>query len=534
MNFVLILALVASTAVARTEAIRAHMTFLASDSLEGRATGTRGYRIAAEYVAAQYELAGVEPGANGGWYQDVPFRETVPSADSTITFTGKGGTATLRNFVDFTSYGDPLKAESVVEGDVVFAGFGVTAPERKYDDYAKLDVKGKIVAIFSGAPPSFSNALRAHYSSSQNKVEMAAAHGAAGLIFLTSPIEDQRAPWPRKTRGARIGSMHWRRADDSLQSVDARLSNNVTISLDATRRLLGAEAEAMFEAKEAGAPKPKALGTKARIHIVSSHRPVSSPNVVGIVRGSDPRLRDEYIVYSAHLDHIGITEPVEGDRINNGAFDNASGIAVLLEIARAFAELPEKPKRSILFLATTGEEKGLRGADYFANNPTVPFDSIVANINIDMLVMIARTSDLIPIGIETNEIGDVAREVAKEMNVEISPDPFPEEVVFVRSDQYAFVRRGIPALYVDPGFKAVDSSIDLAKLHKEWLRTRYHAPSDDLRQPIDYSAALLLAEFDFRLGLALANRTERPKWKPGDYFGEKFGRPSTKPVSSRP
>ena len=524
-NFLLVLALVASSAVARTEAIRAHMTFLASDLLEGRGTGTRGYRIAAEYVAAQYELCGLEPGANGSWYQEVPFRETVPGESSIITFT-RDGTApvTLRNFHEFTSYGDPLTAEKVVEGEVVFAGYGISASDQKYDDYAGLDVKGKIVAIFPSAPARFPNAVRAHYSSSLNKIETAAAKGAASVILLTSPEEDARNPWPRKTRQARIGSMHWLRPDGTPNAVDPRLSSTASISLDATRQLLGAQANDVFTSLLDGKPKAKPLKTRARMHLVSTHREVRSPNVVGMVRGSDPKLRDEYLVYSAHLDHVGITAPVDGDPINNGAFDNASGIAVMLEIARAFGALEQKPKRSILFLATTAEEKGLKGADYFANNPTVPVDAIIGNINIDMLVMIARTTDLVPIGIETNEIGDVAREVAKEMNVELSPDPFPEEVVFVRSDQYPFIRRGIPALYVDPGFKAVDPSVDLQKLHKEWLRTRYHAPSDDLKQPIDYSAALLLTEFDFRLGLALANRAERPKWKPGDYFGERFGR----------
>ncbi len=520
MNLFLVLALIASSAIGRTEAIRAHMTFLASDLLEGRGTGTRGYRIAAEYVAAQYGLMGIESS-----FQEVPLRETVAGASSTIRFMRAGeAPVTLRIFSDFVSSGDPLSADKVVEGDLVFAGYGISAPEQKHDDYAGNDVRGKIVAIFTGAPPAFPNAVRAHHSSSLTKVETAARFGAKGLIFLTTPVEDARSPWPRKTRQSKLGSMHWRRADSPPHGVAPSLSSNITLGLDATRRLFGSDAEAVFNSVEAGKPKAKPLRTRARIHLVSRHRSLTSPNVIGIVRGSDPKLRDEYVVYSAHLDHVGITEPVDGDRINNGAFDNASGTAVLLEIARAFAALPEKPKRSILFLATTGEEKGLRGADYFANNPTIPFESIIGNINIDMLVMIARTSDLIPIGIETNEIGDVAREVAREMNVELSPDPFPEEVVFVRSDQYPFVRRGIPALYIDPGYKAVDPSIDLPKLHKEWLRTRYHAPGDDLQQTIDYSAALLLTEFDFRLGLALANRTERPKWKPGDYFGEKFGK----------
>ena len=525
MNLFLVLALVASTSVARVEAIRAHMTFLASDLLEGRATGTRGYRIAAEYVAAQFEMLGLEPGVNGGYLQEVPLWETVPDAASTVTFTRpNGSTTTLKIFETFVSSGDPLSTDHVVEGEVVFAGYGISAPEQKYDEYAKLDVRGRIVAIFGGAPKSFPNAVRAHHSASLTKIETAARFGAKGLIFLTSPEDDTRSPWPRRLRQSKLGSMHWRGSGDKPHGVAPSLSSNVTIGLDQTRELFGKDAEAVFKSVEASKPKAKPLSVRARIHLVSRHRSLTSPNVAAIMRGSDPKLRDEYLVYTAHLDHVGITEPVAGDAINNGAFDNASGTAVLLEVARAFAENPEKPKRSILFLATTGEEKGLRGADYFANNPTVPFESIIGNINLDMLVMIARTSDLIALGIETSEIGDVAREVAKEMNVELSPDPFPEEVFFVRSDQYPFVRRGIPAIYVDPGYKAVDSSIDLPKLHKEWLRTRYHAPSDDLNQPIDYTAALLLTEFDYRLGLLLANRAERPQWKPGDYFGEKFGK----------
>ena len=525
MHILLVLALVASQPPVRVEAIRAHMTFLAGDHLEGRATGTRGYRIAAEYVAAQYAQYGLEPGANGSWFQDVPFRQTIPDASSTVTVTRAGAEpVTLRIFDAFTSSGDPLSAEKVVEGDVVFAGYGITAPEQRYDDYARIDVRGKIVAVFRESPPAFPNEVRAHHSASVTKIENAARHGAAGLIFLISPQEAIRSPWPRAQRQSKLGSMHWVRADGSPQSVDPALSSNVTFGPEATRMLFGPDADAVIAALEKGRPVARALPARARIRLVSAHAAASSPNVVGVVRGSDPKLRDEYLVYSAHLDHIGITEPVNGDAINNGAFDNASGIACLLEIARNFAELPEKPKRSILFLATTAEEKGLRGADYFANNPTVPFQSLVGNINIDMLVMITRTRDLVPIGLATNDMGDVAREVAREMNVELSPDPFPEEVVFVRSDQYPFIKRGIPALYIDPGYKPVDPSVDLQKLHKEWLRARYHSPGDDLEQPIDFHAALLLTEFDFRLGLAVANRPERPRWKPGDYFGEKFGK----------
>ncbi|HYO78762.1 MAG TPA: M20/M25/M40 family metallo-hydrolase [Thermoanaerobaculia bacterium] len=504
------------------------MTFLASDALEGRGTATRGYRIAAEYVAAQYALTGLEPGADGRWYQDVPFVETIPGAASTVTLTRDGAQpVTLKIFEQFSSYGDPLHGEKTIESAVVFAGYGVTAPDQKYDDYAGLDVKGKIVALFGGAPHGFPNAVRAFHSSTPNKFDNAARHGAAGLIFLTSPYDAERVPWARSVRQAKLGSMNWTRRDGTPHGVDRKVSSSVTLNLETTRELLGANAEAIFTAIERGNPRGAALPYRARIALVSTHATRTSPNVVGLLRGSDPKLRDEYLVYTSHLDHLGISDPVvdergESDAINNGAFDNASGIAAMLEIARAL--VAAKPRRSILFVATTAEEKGMKGADYFANNPPVLIDQLVGNINIDMPVMTHRTRDLMPYGAETNDLGDLARSVASEMKIELATDPFPEEVIFVRSDQIAFVRRGVPAIYIGSGFRAADPNVDAESAYAQWLRTRYHSPKDDLQQPIDWSAALLLTEFDYRLGLAAANRDARPKWKPGDFFGETFRR----------
>lgn len=506
-----------------SDAIRAHMTFLASDLLEGRGTATRGYRIAAEYVASQYALAGLEPGADGQWMQEVPFVATTAQPESTITLIRENAQPVeLKIFDQFISYGDPIHGEKKLESGVVFAGFGVTAPAQNYDDYKDLDVHGKIVAIFNSAPRSFPTAVRAHHSSTVSKLENAARRGASGIIFLTSPRDAERSPWQRQTRQSKIGSMTWTNADGTPNGVQRNLSSTVTLNLASTKQLLGTLAEATFADIANGTPKPRALPLRARIHLVSTNSTKKSPNVVGLLRGSDPKLRDEYLVYTAHLDHIGITEPVDGDSINNGLFDNASGIAVMIEIAKAM--IPQKPRRSILFVATTAEEKGLKGADYFANNPPVPFESLVGNINIDMLVMTHRMRDLVPMGIETNELGDMAREVARQMNIELTPDPFPDEVLFVRSDQYPFIRRGIPAIYIGPGYKPVDSSVNAEAAFAEWLRTRYHSPKDDFSQPIDWSAALLLTEFDYRLGLMAANRDERPRWKPGDFFGETFGR----------
>ncbi|HEX8170875.1 MAG TPA: M28 family metallopeptidase [Thermoanaerobaculia bacterium] len=523
MNLLLILALAGAAPRFRAEPIRAHMTFLASDLLEGRGTATRGHEIAASYVASQFEAAGLEPGANGSWYQRVPFLQTTGDPSSTVTITRRGAApVVLRNFERFTTYGDPLRDDSIIEGDVVFAGYGVTAPDQGYDDYANVDVRGKIVALASGAPPRFANPLRAHHSSTIVKMENAAKHGAVGLIFIRTPADDRRAPWARSVRQSRLGSMHWLRADGTPNAVFPEVSTSINFGADATSLLFDNPSE-VAETIERGTPKAAALPVHVRAHLVSKHAKVSSPNVVGLLRGSDPQLRDEYLVYTGHLDHLGITEAVNGDGINNGALDNAAGIAIMLEVAHALAAGP-RPRRSILIVATTAEEKGLRGADYFANNPPVPASQIVADLNIDMPMLLHRARDLTAIGAETSDLGDVAREVARDMQVELSPDPIPEEVIFVRSDQYPFIRRGIPSLYIDSGYHAVEAGVDMQREFEEWLATRYHSPSDDLQQPIDYEAALPLTEFEYRLGLAIANRTERPRWKPGDFFGITYGR----------
>ncbi|HET7436787.1 MAG TPA: M28 family metallopeptidase [Thermoanaerobaculia bacterium] len=524
----LLAALTATASLAQTftvAPIRAHMRFLASDSLEGRGTGTRGHRIAAEYVASQFEAMGAEPGANGSYFQDVPFLKTIAADESTLTLTPTGGApVTLHYAQGFMSAGDPLRRETQLTGDVVYAGFGVTAPDQKYDNYAKLDTRGKIVAIFSGAPKSFPNEVRAHYSSSLNKAETAARHGAIGLITLTSPKDAAHYDWGRVVRQYRLGAMNWIEANGTPHGVAPSLSATLSLSDPSTAAFLTAaklNPEDIYAAREEGKPRPMALPMRASAHLLTAREKVVSPNVVAIIRGTDPQLRNEYVVYSSHLDHLGITEPVNGDAINNGALDNASGIAATLEIARAFAA--DRPRRSILFVATTGEEKGLRGADYFANNPTVPLKSIVADINIDEILMLHKTRDLTPLGLDNSDLGDYAKKIAKAMNVELSPDPFPEEVIFVRSDQYPFVKQGVPAIYVGVGSKAVDPKVDMAAEMAKWMTTRYHSPSDDLSQPLDYEAALPLIEFNYRLGQAVANADARPRWKPNDFFGKTFG-----------
>lgn len=510
----------------RPEAIRGHMRFLAHDLLEGRGTGSRGYQIAAEYVAAQFEAAGLQPGLKGSWFQTVAFRKTVALPESVVTISRAGTpAATLRLGEGFVTTGNPLQADRIVEGAVVVAGYGVTAPEQKHDDYAGVDVRGKIVAIFSGAPSWFPDTLRAHYSSSVGKIDNAAAHGAAGIVTLNTPAEWERAPWSRVVRQSRLGAMHWLESG-SPHAVRPDISNTIALSPAGIAALFSSSPRPFDQVVgdlTAGKLRPFELPARMTIRTVSAHERVESPNVVGVLRGSDPVLRDEYLVYSSHLDHLGISDPVDGDAINNGALDNASGIAALIEIARAFGARPA-PRRSIIFLATTGEEKGLRGADYFANNPTVPARQLVANINIDEIMMLHPVRDIVPLGVEVSTLGDMSRKVAREMGLEISPDPYPEEVFFVRSDQYPFVKAGVPAIFVVTGYKAVDPEIDSTKEQIAWIKNVYHTPKDDLSQKLDYSVGAMLARFNYLLGLEAASSTAAPAWTPGNFFGERFGR----------
>lgn len=521
-----LLSLSAHAQTFRPEALHAHMNFLASDLLEGRGTGTRGYEIAAEYVAAQFAAAGLEPGADGGWLQQVPFRKTMPQRDSVITLHQGGSDRVLRFGEGFITSGNPLAESWKLDAPVVYAGFGVTAPELKYDDYAKIDAKGKVVAVFNGAPKQFSTTLRAHYSASTNKMQMAAAHGAVGVILMGTPQDFARVEWSRVVRQTSLGAMHWLRADGAPSGVFPEVGNYLSLSAAGCEALFTGSRQTYVQAAQAveqGAATSFPLNTTVTYDIRSVHSTVSSPNVVGVLRGSDPALRDEYVVYTSHLDHLGISEPVDGDAINNGALDNASGIAAMIEMARAFGSRPH-PRRSIVFVATTGEEKGLKGADYYANNPTVPVEDLVANINVDEILMFSPTRDITVIGAENSSLEQSSLRVAKAMGLELSPDPFPEEVVFVRSDQYPFVKRGIPAVFPIAGYKAVDPKVDLPKVLAAWDRERYHSPKDDMQQPMDLRAGVQVTEFAYRLGVDVANAAERPTWNKANFFGERFGR----------
>lgn len=432
------------------EAIRANMTFLADDALEGRGTGTRGYAIAAKFMAAQFAALGLQPaGDAGSYFQDVPFRSMRPDqTQTTLTLVRDGKEESLTYRKDFITRGDPVRPDTSVEAPVVFVGFGVTAPEQGYDDYRGIDAKGKIVALVFGAP-NFESSMKAHYSSSQGKLANAAAHGAVGIITLDSPTMEQVYSFSEQVRDLALPQFRWLDKQGTPNNYYPELKGTAILSLAATARFFADSphtADEVYAALKTGKPISFDLPVTAKIRNVTKLDDVHSPNVVAKLEGSDPALKAEYVVYSAHLDHLGVGAPVNGDSIYNGALDNASGSAILIEMARAFSSMKVRPRRSILFLAVTAEEAGLLGSDYFAHYPTVTKSDIVADVNTDEDPMFWPLADIVAFGAEHSSIESAIHRACERMHLSQSADPAPEQVVFIRSDQYSFVKQGIPAV----------------------------------------------------------------------------------------
>jgi len=514
----------------RPEALRAHMEFLADDLLEGRGTGTRGFQLAANYVRAQFEEMGLKPaGGSGSYFQSIHFRRSELLRDQcSLTLKRNGSEQKLMMEKDFVMVGDPLRTDTNAEAPAVFAGYGVTAPKFHYDDYFGVDVRGKIVVALYGAPPSFPSAPGAHYSDSTVKLNNAAAHGAVGLLIVWGAKVEERTPFSELVRFYRQPTMRWLDGKGLPNDVEPRIRARATISSGVATVLLEGSGKSWKDVvATALASKPQAfpLAGTISLRVVSRHSEVESPNIAAILPGSDAQLRNEYVVFTAHADHLGIGVPVNGDDIYNGAADNASGTAALIEIARAFAHLPQAPHRSLLFIAVTGEEEGLLGSDYYAHNPTVPISQTIANVNMDEVSFLYDFKDIVPLGGEHSSLGAVVDDVARHMSLEVSPDPAPEEVYFVRSDQYSFVAQGVPSIYIGEGYKTVDPKLDGKKMQFDWENKRYHLPSDDMAQPLDFNAMVKCTRVDLAAGYEIAQHTERPRWYSGDFF-EHFGKAS--------
>jgi hypothetical protein len=508
----------------RPEALRAHMAFLADDLLEGRGTGTRGHELAARYVAAQLEALGLEPaGDSSSFLQRVPFRRAqLVEAECSLALRRGGTTRPLAYARDYFMGADPLRERSALAAPAVFAGFGVTAPELGHDDYADLDARGKVVVLLAGAPPGFPRDQRAYYSSNLMREANAVAHGAVGILTLRTTLEERRVTWERAIRQSRLAAMRWLEPDGTPHDAHPEILVTATLSRSGAEALFAGAPRplaAVLAEADTGAVRGFALPVEVRARRTTRHSTATSPNVAGLLRGSDPRLRDQYVVFTAHLDHLGVSTPVDGDSINNGAYDNASGVATMLEVARALRALPRPPRRSVLFLAVTGEEKGLQGSGYFARFPTVPRAGIVADVNLDMFLMLHPLRAVVAVGAEHSSLGPVVERAARRLGLRVVPDPAPEEVVFVRSDQYSFVRQGVPAVFLVDAGEGPEENAAVER----WLRTVYHTPADDMRQRFDWGAAVKFAQLNYLVGLGVADEAQRPSWKPGDFFGEKFG-----------
>ena len=510
------------------ERFRGHVEFLADDLLEGRDTGSRGYEIAARYVASQFESMGLKPGGdNGTWYQQVTLQRTTRGADrGWLTISGPGGEQRFAHADNVLVWLNSREAAFDASAQLVFVGFGVEDKRLGVDDYRGLNVKGRIVVLLRGFPKGLPSEEGAHLSAEKAKV--AERHGAIGLLTISTLQSLKVIPWKRMLEYADDPEFAWVGADGKAHEEAPGIRARAALNDPAAEALFAGSARTLADIrleadKEKGRPRGFALKTRVRMQSTSSWTRVTSPNVIGILPGADASLAREYVVLSAHLDHLGIKDVGDaagssaGDRIYNGALDNAAGIAALLEAARAAAAAPDKPRRSIMFLATTAEEKGLLGADYYARHPTVPLAQIVGNVDLDMPMLLYPFTDLIAFGANHSTIGRQVAEAVAPMNIKLSPDPMPEQGVFTRSDHYQFVRQGVPALMLATGMENGGG-----EAWGKFLEGAYHNPGDDLSQPINRQAGARFAEVNYRITRAMADADAPPKWYAGDYFGDTF------------
>ncbi len=493
----------------------AHVQFLADDKLEGRDTGSAGFEIAAAYVTGQFKQAGLRPAGLEGYAQPVEFiASQINESESSLELLRDGKSEPVKLGEDgFLTVNQDTAKET--EADAVFVGHGLTVPEMKYDDLAGQNLKGKIAVFVSGGPATMPGPLKAHYQSQEERRRAMFTAGAAGVATIQNP-KAVEVPWSR-TAGARFEPRM------ELSEAGARRMTgypfSMVINAEHAEKFFagsGHTFQEVLEALNADKPLPHfPLAVRIRARVSKENWQVKSENLAGLLPGSDAALGKEYVVVSAHLDHIGIGEPVNGDKIYNGAMDDASGIASLIEVARAMKESGAKPKRSILFLAVTGEEKGLLGSRYFAEHPTVNAKSIVADLNMDMFLPLFPLKYLEVQGLGESTLGDDIRAVCQEAGVQVQADKMPDNNRFIRSDQYSFILRGVPALAFKFGW--VPGSPE-EKIFKVWYKERYHGPADDVNQPVDLAGA---AQFDAILGkllLRVADAEQRPKRKEDSFF----------------
>jgi Zn-dependent M28 family amino/carboxypeptidase len=518
----LVVALSATVLQADQKRWRSHLEALASDDMAGRNTGSPEHKRAAEYVAAQFRNAGLAPAGVGGYIQPVKFNtRTIVEAQSSLALVraGQAEPLTLGEDANFSMRIDPAPS---VDAPLAFVGYGLNVPERNLNEFEGLNLRGAVVVYISATPRSLPGPLQAHFGSAGERWRMYRAAGAIGTISIGNP-KTTDIPWARSTLARLQPSMSL--ADPSLDET-ASQQFSVTMNPAHADRLFAGTGHTFAELLalvDADKPLPHfQLPTRVKATVKVARAEVESQNVAGLLRGSDPRRRDEFVAVSAHLDHLGVGEPINGDRIYNGAMDNASGVAAMLEVATELHERGAKPARSILFVAVTGEEKGELGSKYFAAHPTVPRDRIVADVNTDMFLPLFPLKTLMVLGLDESDLGADIRAVAKDLGLAVQADPEPQRNRFVRSDQYSFVKVGVPALAMKVGY---DPGSPQAEIARKWTAERYHAPSDDLQQPMDLAAADKYVDVVRELSLRIANRTDRPKWNDSSFF-KRFAKPT--------
>jgi Zn-dependent M28 family amino/carboxypeptidase len=507
--------------------IDADVRFLASDLLEGRAPGTRGGQITEQYIASQLMAAGVRPaGENGTWFQKVPIDVVSTDASSVAVRTSGKADAQLRFPDDVVVWAGSAQQQSAVSSEIVFVGYGTSAPEYQWDDFKGLDVRNKILLVLVNDPPApatqpelFGGRAMTYYGRWTYKFEEAERQGAAGMLVIHN-TERAGYPWSVVTgSNAREHRMLPRAADAPAPlAVRGWIKDTVAVSL---LQRAGLNFEQLREQAGTREFRPVPTGILMDVSLRSSVASLHSSNVVGVVQGSDAALRGEYVAYSAHWDHLGIGPAVKGDSIYNGALDNASGVADVLAIARAAARVPP-PRRSLLFVFVTAEESGLLGSAFFGQNPTVPAGSIIANVNIDGGNLLGRVRDVRVLGDTKSSLGPALAEHLRPMGIRISPEAHPERGGFYRSDHFSFAKVGIPSVSIGAGQEYVGRPVEWGEQQGEaYTAQRYHQPSDEYRSDFDLSGAVQLSEIALSFGTRLADAPGRPTWNADAEFGRK-------------
>lgn len=507
-----------------TNTLRAHVAYLADDKLKGRLPGTEGYQMAVDYVIAQFKKMGIAPGGdNGGYTQKLLIRKsTVENSSAVAVLKDRSGNSDSLVFLkDFAPAPHPLNKNTSGEGQLVFAGYGVEIPGT-YSDYDGVDVKGKIVVLVAGAPDGLHSTVTAHSSNTGNKMTVAFEKGAIGVVMYNPQNRPPANSNPTIQSNTTVNP-------EKTQVFGRGFTGNLKIVVNAAtpfmKRLFmnsGKNMQDVLATIKTGKPSSFEPGYTLSVSYATTHNDFESYNVIGLIPGADRTLKNEYVVHSAHLDHVGIGRVVNGDSIYNGAHDNASGVASLLEIARVYKTSGAKPRRSVLIMMVTAEEMGLLGSSYFAANPTVPKASIVADVNTDMPTVIAPLLSVVPLGAEHSTLMNNVKFAAKYLGLEVEKDPEPNENRFVRSDQYSFVMNGIPALHIKYGTKTNIPGFDLTAFVKEWRAKYYHQAADGLEGGIfNFTAAKTYVQLNFLISYSIAQTTARPKWNEGDLFAKK-------------